>query len=196
MKADRVCVGGIDLDSKKSLRLLGSDENNLAQDNPIRPGELWELQYRPRERTVPPHVEDVVVSRGHRVDAVSDLKTAVLNLVKPWDCDLDQIFEGCLKVTDAGTAYLPADGRIPLCSTGYWTVTSTVRRSQFDDYGIHYWMPDGPSIRSVKYVGMEEDPIDVIPRQALIRFSLARWWAFPMGEGEQRCYLQLSGWCL
>jgi hypothetical protein len=47
-------------------------------------------------------------------------------------------------------------------------------------------------IRSAKYVGMDE-PIAVIPDSALVRFSLARWAAFPPGVDEQRCYLQLSG---
>jgi hypothetical protein len=39
-----------------------------------------------------------------------------------------------------------------------------------------------------------DDAIAVIPDGALIRFSLARWKAFPPGVNEERCYLQLSGW--
>jgi hypothetical protein len=41
-----------------------------------------------------------------------------------------------------------------------------------------------------------DDPIALVPKGALIRFSLARWKAFPPLVDEQRCYLQLSGWYL
>jgi len=68
-----------------------------------------------------------------------------------------------------------------------------LRQSKFEESGRSYWIPNGKLIRKVKYVGMN-DPIALIPAGVLIRFSLARWKEFPPGVGEQRRYLQLSGW--
>ena len=44
------------------------------------------------------------------------------------------------------------------------------------------------------YVGFA-DPIERIPKGALVRVSLARWWRpDDAPDMEERCYLQLSGW--
>jgi hypothetical protein len=188
-----VCVGGVTLDDGTGLRLLGSDGRNLPQDKPIYPGEIWDLTYNVSERIEPPHVEDVVVARGRPVGRVDDVKARLLSLVTPWEGAVESVFESSLTTTDHGHAYLAPSGPIPPCSTGFWVADHDVRLSQFEEHGLYYWFPEGRNIRSVKYVGMK-DPIDVIPEGSLIRFSLARWWGFPPGEGERRCYLQLSGW--
>jgi hypothetical protein len=193
MGGDRVCVGGLALDDGTSTRLLGSDGWNLPEDHPIRPGEIWDLTYRPRDRVEPPHVEDVIVSRGKPIDTVSDMQAQILTLIEPWTERVESIFEGCLTTTDSGGAYLPPTGRMPSCSTGFWLSDRDVRVSHFEDRGIRYWIPDAREIRGFKYVGMD-DPIDIIPSGSLIRFSLSRWGEFPPGVGERRCYLQLSGW--
>jgi hypothetical protein len=84
---------------------------------------------------------------------------------------------------------------LPSASTGFWIATAAIGVSRSDDRGDRYRFPEGSTIRSVKYVGMDE-AIAVIPNGALVRFSLARWAAFPPGVDEQRCYVQLSGWYL
>lgn len=96
MGGNRVCVGGIDVDARLGVRLLGKDEQNLQEDHRIRPGDIWEMACTPRSVVVPPHVEDVVVTSGRCVSTVTHMKDAILDLVEPWDCDLDEIFNGCL----------------------------------------------------------------------------------------------------
>ncbi len=190
MAADRVCVGGIELDTGRSLRLLGSDSENLHQDHPIRPGSIWDLTYEPRRPGLrPPHIEDVVVTHGRPIEDVANLKSAIVEVAEPWECELEQIFDGRLDTTPRGTPFVPNRPPLPAGSTGFWIAR---RSATLDgDWGNRYWFAGDGRIRSVKYVGMTW-PADTIPHGALIRFSLARWAEFPPGVGEQRCYLQLS----
>jgi hypothetical protein len=192
MSGDRVCVGGIELGTGRSLRLLGSDGNNLPEAHSIRPGTIWDIACEPLRRGVrPPHVEDVIVTRGHPVEDVPDMKAAILGSWQPWECPLEDIFDGPLDVTERGTAFLRDRPPLPSCSTGFWHAQ---RPATLDgDWGNRYWFAGGGAIRSVKYSGMSWPP-DTIPAGALIRFSLARWAEFPPGVGEKRCYLQVSGW--
>jgi hypothetical protein len=192
MHGDRVCVGGLALDDGRSLRLLGSDGRNLSEEHQIRPGQVWDLSYEPAERVVPPHVEDVVVASGRRIDTVSDLRATVIDMVTPWTGPVSAIFEGCLEIPERGTAYIGRESRLPSSSTGFWIASEDVQRSQFQDHGVRYGFPGSRSMGSVKFVGMN-DPEDRLPEGTLVRFSLSRWIAFPPGSGE-RCYLQLSGW--
>lgn len=159
MSGDRVCVGGIDLDSGRSLRLLGSDRRNLLETNPIRPREIWDLAYSPAPSVEPPHIEDVIVTRGHKVEDVADTRAAILQLVNPWQGTLESIFDGRLDTTDGGSAFIRRDPPLPSHSTGFWVATDDVPKSRFDDYGVKYWFPDGRAIRKVTYKGME-DPIE------------------------------------
>jgi hypothetical protein len=193
MGADRVCVGGLALEDGTNIRLLGSDGKNLPQSHPIRPNEVWDLTYSPCDHVTPPHVEDVIVSHGKRVETVGDMKARIMGLVDPWTGRVESIFDRCLITTDSGRGYLAPNGPMPSCSTGFWIANQDVRLSQFHDHGFSYRFPHGAEIRGVKYVGMD-DPADVIPAESLIRFSLARRKEFPPGVGEKRCYLQLSGW--
>ncbi len=188
MATDRVCVGGIELDTGQSLRLLGSDGRNLSEEHQIRPGAVWDLTYaNPPYGLEPPHVEDVIVSRGHKEQDVPDMKGAILQVWTPWECELDQIFDGHLDVTENGTAFLGPRSQLPAGSTGFWES----RTEATIDSWQRYWFDGGQRIQRVRYKGMTA-PIQTIPKGALIRFSLARWAEFPPGVGEQRCYLQLS----
>ena len=192
MGADRVCVGGIDVATGTSLRLLGSDGWNLPEGHPIRPGEIWDLEYASRPVVEPPHIEDVIVSRGRRLDLVERMRPAILDLVEPWRGSVRDIFDGRLVATDGGSGYITREPPLPTRSTGFWVATAKLPRRRFDD-ATRYALPGGGPIRSVKYVGMP-DPVESIPRGALVRFSLARWAEFPPGVEDERCYLQLSGW--
>ena len=194
MGASRVCVGAIEMDTHRSLRLLGSDGWNLHEDHPVRPGEIWDLAYRPHKDTEPPHVEDVIVSHGKRVEVVEQMKPAILRLVEPWRGGADATFGGRLVATDGGSGYITREPPLPRQSTGFWVATADLKRKTFDG-ATRYTVPGNGRIRSVKYVGME-DSIESIPRGAIVRFSLARWAEFPPGVDEERCYLQLSGWYL
>ncbi len=192
--AERVCVGGIDVDTGAGVRLLGHDGQYLLATHQIRPREVWSLTCSPNENIEPPHVEDLIVTRGSRMDVVADMRAAIMKLIAPWTGDLDRIFDGTLETTSSGRAFVREGARLPQQSTGFWVVSQPVRKSKFEERGTSYWFPEGRHIRAVKYVGME-DPAEEIPDGALVRFSLAKWKAFPQ-DAERRCYLQVSGWFL
>jgi hypothetical protein len=194
MSAGRVCVGGIELDAGRSLRLMGSDGKNLQETHPIRPGEIWDLTYTRKANLRPPHVEDVVVTSGKPVELVDDPAALIRTLVQTWRCQLGEIFDGRLEATSNGSAFIRDVVPLPAMSTGFWESTRNVRRT-FRDGSTRYFFPDEPRIRNIPYRGMDE-PIAKIPAGSLIRFSLARWKELPPGVGEERCYLQLSGWYL
>jgi hypothetical protein len=190
MAGDRVCVGGIEVDTGRSVRLLGSDGHNLSEEHPIRPREIWEVAHEELRRGLEaPHVEDIVVHRGHKDRDVKDMRASILAIWKPWDCPLDEIFDGRLSVTDGGTAFIAEGAPLPTCSTGFCVSRQEATIDSYD----RYWFDGGRQIKRVKYKGMTDTP-RTIPAGALIRFSLARWAEFPPGVGELRCYLQLSAW--
>jgi len=192
MRGDRVCVGGIEVETVRSVRLLGSDGWNLHEDHPIRPGEIWDLTYEDHPDPTPPHVEDVIVSHGSRATAVGDMHAELVRLINPWRGPLESIFDGRLQTTAEGKAYVGPQPPLPAGSLGFWVSDCplTVSRNPAVQ-GRRYWFPEGWPITSVAYVGMEPQ-LDVIPAGSLVRFSLARWAAFPHGA-EERCYLQVSG---
>jgi hypothetical protein len=189
MPGDRVCVGAIEFDTGRSLRLKRPDGSNAFETHPIRPGTIWDLSYEPDPSVTPPHIEDVIVRGGYLVEDVADMRTTILDRWQPWDCDLDDIFEGQLHVTEHGTAFLRHGPRIPQCSTGFWL---SRQPAMVDPWGNYRFGGEG-RIRRVTYKGMTP-AAQTIPVGALVRFSLARWKRFPPGVDEERCYLQLSGW--
>src|SRR5436190_14762237 len=105
MSGDRVCVGGIGLETGRSLRLLRSDGRNLHENREIRPGEVWDLTYRDHPSRKPPHVEDVIVSHGTPLRIVTDIHAELLTLVEPWRGPLESIFDGRLRTNANGRAY-------------------------------------------------------------------------------------------
>ncbi len=190
LQPDRVCVGAIELDTGRSLRLKRMvDGGNALESHPMRPGSIWDLSYQPDQSVTQPHVEDVLVSGGHHVEDVPDMRSAILSVWEPWDCPLDDIFEGTLDVTEAGSAFVPTGTRVPSGSTGFWI---SRQGATIDSYE-RYWFEGGQRIQRTRWKGMTA-ATRTIPRGALIRFSLARWAEFPPGVGELRCYLQLSAW--
>lgn len=101
--------------------------------------------------------------------------------------DLHNAFEGYLNLQ--GSKNLVNSQRIPSFSTQFWILdVDLVHLMRFEK---HYYLYNG--IR-LKYVGFKE-PVDNIPAGTIIRLSLANWWDGD-GSGEDRCYLQLSGWYL
>ena len=152
MAGDRVCVGAIELDTGRSLRLKRPDGTNAFEAHPIRPGTIWDLSYQSAASVTPPHIEDVIVSGGHWLEDVVDMKTAILDRWQPWDGDLDEIFDGQLEVTEGGSAFLRAAPNLPQYSTGFWLST---RQATIDAWG-RYWFEGGLRIKRVKYKGVTQ----------------------------------------
>lgn len=192
MGGDRVCVGGLEITSGRSVRLMGRDGWYLHEDHPIRPGEIWDLTYENHPHPTPPHVEDVIVSHGSRVSAVRDIHAEILAIVDPWRGPVGSIFDGRLQTTAHGKAYVGPHPPLPAGSVGFWVSDCPLTMSRNPAVqGRRYWFPEGGAVTSVAYVGMEPQR-EVILAGALVRFSLARWKAFPEGA-EKRCSLQVSG---
>lgn len=192
MRGDRVCVGGLEVETGRSVRLLGSDGWSLHEDHPIRPAEIWDLTYEDHPDPTPPHVEDVIVRHGSRLAGVGDMQAELLKLVDPWRGPVESIFDGRLQTNAHGRAYVGPQPPLPSGGVGFWVSESPLARSKHPAaQGRRYWFREGGPVTSVAYVGMEPQ-VAVIPPGGLVRFSLARWAAFPPGA-EERCTLQISG---
>jgi hypothetical protein len=102
------------------------------------------------------------------------------------------LFGGLLTFRN-GKAYISQEKGIPNGSTGFWIPDKPLVRSHLNNkVNYCYEQHDKPCF--IPFVGFAE-AIERISAGALVRVSLARWFA-PAKTGEERCYLQLSGWYL
>lgn len=140
-----VCVGGIDLDNKSSVRLLNSTGYHESIDEcPHNIRDIWEIQYYPKPRPLP-HSEDICVLSGNKVETLrQDL--SVLDILKQLDStvyngNICDTFEGKLQCTNSGTFYISEDS-VPNNSTCFWICDKEILR---DDYRnkIRYSYNDG-----------------------------------------------------
>lgn len=211
-----VCVGGIDLNSFELIRLHNERGGNLTIDTPYQIGEVWEmnieLPWNPRVR---PHVEDrmtIPLSLYGCIDMKdisSFLKGNIVNVkIAPNGSNgtrlcficcgenikskivkgtLSTTFEGKLKFR--GKASYIGKEDISNFSTQFWIADKPLYHKV--SFEKHYYVYDNTYIRFVGF----QDMVEVIPAGTIIRLSLANWWDGD-GSGEERCYLQLSGWYL
>lgn len=85
--------------------------------------------------------------------------------------------------------------QVPNHSTCFWICDQDiVRKNHQGKIKFHYKDDNHIWGYNISYVGLEDDPVDIIPQGSLIRLSLAHWWS--PGDTEERCYLQLSGYFL
>jgi hypothetical protein len=191
MNHGRVCVGGHDIDSGfRSIRLLTRSGMNMPEDKPLAIGDVWELTYSDHEDPDPPHVEDVLISEGSKVDYMNatELQHLAAHVV-PWRGDPTVIFDGTVESTPSGRAYVPEGGPLPSASTGYWEPdASIVKRIAFEKVKFTYWgssMPD-----EFTWAGVADPPRE-IAAGTLVRVSLARWFSPPSAPAGY--YVQISG---
>jgi hypothetical protein len=192
MNKGRVCVGGHDLDRDfRSLRLLTKGGMNLKEDDGIAVGQIWDLDYDDHAETDPPHIEDVLVKDGEHTEdlSASQLRALILENETPWKGAPDALFDGTVAATANGRVYLPDDGPLPNCSTGYWIPgDDLIKRMSFDRAKFVY--AGGGALNEFTWAGMEEPP----PRIAsgrLTRVSLARWYS--PSSAPSGYYTQISG---
>jgi hypothetical protein len=191
MRQGRICVGAHDLDSFRSLRLFRNDGTYLGEDALLEIGEIWELEYTDRPGATPPHLEDVLVEAGSatRRGREQDLGHLVLARDTVWRA-VPALFDGRLRFTSAGSAYVPAEGPFPTRSTGYWLIDGPLTRFTFGEKIKYRWDGEG-DLRRMPYVGVAES-VALIPPGTLVRLSLSRPNA-PPGQ-PNGCWLQLSAW--
>lgn len=187
-----VCVGGIDENTGDLIRLHNDRGGNLPSDAPYQIGDRWQMNVQPAWNARPfPHIEDRQTTPIIKIENIG--VDGVIQFIRTHNMgarlatgDIRNTFQG--KLILEGTKNYISRNAIPQFSTQFWiSDRDLVHRIQ---YGKHFYFYN--NIR-LKYVGFQEC-LDIIPRGTIIRLSLANWW--DDGSGEDRCYLQLSGWYL
>jgi hypothetical protein len=191
MREGRICVGAHNLDDFRSLRLFRHDGSYLDEDANLDVGDVWELEYVERSGAVAPHLEDVLVqARGaHRVGREESVAALVIERDVVWH-SVDELFEGRLNFTAAGSGYVPVEGPLPSRSTGYWQPAHELMLYRVNGSARYRWTGEG-ALRSLRYVGLAA-PESTIPGRSLLRLSLSH--AFAPPNGPNGYWLQLSGW--
>ena len=192
MSNETYCVGGIQLDNLRSLRLVPTAQHSHPKDTPLDVGQVWDfsLQEMSAEEITAPHVEDIRVIRGSKLRTMSldQVKSFVLDnigapIVQPKD-----LFYGRLQFKQSEKKRITPDGGIPLKSTGFWRLNGDLIL-QVVDKKARYICIDHSRRRTnidLPFVG-DQALAEIIPAETLLRLSLSRWF----NEGF---WLQLSGW--
>lgn len=199
-----VCVGGVDVDNRRSVRLLDARGRHETADScPYTIWDIWDIDYYLNQRRPNPHTEDVNVARRIKIDRVDAPNMSVnrfaelmLNSNIPtFRGSLFSVFDGMLRRTDNDKLYISHED-VPTYSTCFWINDKRLLGYKNDRGRWQYRYTDMSNRYgyTISYVG-SADPLDTIEPGSLIRLSLAHWWKPEDSDDEERCYLQLSG-CL
>jgi hypothetical protein len=197
--SSQACIGGLTLNTNRSVRLLTSNGSNQSQFTPFDIGQIWDLRFRQSPHIRAPHVEDVLVTKQRFVARQLNLREALMRRVKPWQGGPQDLFDGLLSFSGM-RAYISETKALPNCSTGFWLPSRSLELYQEGRkayYQIDYQLAGQihTNVLRIPYVGFAEELIQEIPANTLVRVSLARWFQ-PSSVSEERCYLQFSGWYL
>ena len=197
------CIGGLTFDGR-SVRLVAQDaESNEHFNMEYEVGDVWEVQWRPDEAIIPPHVENVIVTGKRRLPTIDDVATFAEEQMPPQEGGVEVLYEGLTRATKAGALYVAEESGVPSFSTMFWRPERPLQR-ETNGKRIRYRYPTEDGGRTLTFVGFQE-PVEEIPAGTLLRVSLAHWWRPeearpPFQEArartEFRCYVQLSGWFL
>ena len=90
----RICIGGYDVGTNRSLRLSAPGSNSQPADSPLQIGQVWEMRYTMRN-SAPPFVEDAdaVALRYVRDDSVEAFVDHALVIA---DGDTGSLYNGML----------------------------------------------------------------------------------------------------
>lgn len=190
---DRLCVGGLELDDGRSLRLLTHRGNNQPLSAKYSVGDVWELRFKnlPADKLKPPHTEDVRVIRhlfGYKMP-MSDLIDTIAQYIDVPTVQPHELFGGLLQITQTKRARILRSGELPQSSTGFWRLNQDLLLSEImRDGKMRKYYRASQSAFEVRYVGAETSR-DILPAKSLLRFSMSRWFGANPGY-----WLQLSGW--
>ena len=199
-----VCVGGVDVDAYRSVRLLTANGGHeMAETCPYEIWDIWDIDYYLSQRRPNPHTEDANVTRREMIDKVDAPNMSVNRFASVLESSniplfrgsLFTVFDGKLKLTDMDKLYISKDD-VPAYSTCFW-INDKRLLGYYDSRGRWKYRYNNMTNMygyTISFVGTEE-PLDTIEAGALIRLSLAHWWKPEDSDDEERCYLQLSG-CL
>jgi hypothetical protein len=177
------CISGIEIATRRPLRLLPPGSNHQPADSPLKIGEVWEANYRMR-RTPAPFVEDADATLGRRLRILSVAEYVAANIPVVAG-STEVIYDGLLQ-WNPHKGYLEPENPTQY-STQFWRPVSNLKLYTDDGKSI-FWEPD--TKRRIPWVGVAEPP-GLIGRGALVRLSLSR--AFAGNLDHDVCWLQLSG---
>ncbi|MBU2996352.1 hypothetical protein KO500_07895 [Cellulophaga baltica] len=195
-----VCVGGLVLENNSYIRLLnrGGARNPKGwyqfSDTDLNIGDVWDIDFKASPYIQKPHVEDVFIEVNKKIRIVPDLADFINRCgVKIYEGHIENLFEGKLKWQKNDKGYISENEQeLPNSSVGFWKSDTDLILEGDRYFYNHKLLGVIPKQKSLKYVGMENPP-KIIPKETLIRISLAKW--LKVNEDiEERCYLQLSGW--
>jgi ATP-dependent DNA helicase RecQ len=189
------CIGGITFGGK-SVRLIAHDAQFNEQFNQeYEVGDVWNVAYTADPAIVPPHVENIIVHSKKKLPPIENIEAFIENQMPPECGGVDCLFEGLAQATRAGAQYIAERTGVPSFSTMFWRPDRPLELCD-DGKRIRYLYPTNNGGRTVTFVGFQE-PLVAIPAGTLLRISLAHWWCpEERPDGEDRCYVQLSGWYL
>ncbi|MGZ8183605.1 MAG: dual OB domain-containing protein [Methylobacter sp.] len=192
MKPGNVCVGGFDIDSKQSVRLLTSTGSNQPDTCSYQVGQIWDVEYLPKNTVIPPHVEDVMVQNSMVRSNLTgtNLQNFILQNCNVHDGSIGDLFGGALHTPTGHAAYIDSQN-VPNHSVCFWRTDSDLHHFRSFDKDKYNYIRF-PLDASFSYAGTVP-VINVVPAGTIVRMSLARWW-MPPEAVSQACYLQLSGW--
>lgn len=191
-----VCVGGIVEDTGELIRLHNERGGNLASDAPYEVGDRWQLLVEEAwNRRDEPHVEDRATTPIARLGKVGN--AGIIDYLTSHDLGnrfthgrLRDTFEGCLQSENC--KYFIGMDKVSSFSTQFWfTDSELVLKSDPQSGKIYY--SDG--VYKIPHVGFQ-DCVGRIPKDTVIRLSLANPTDWEGRYNPKRCYLQLSGWYL
>lgn len=191
--ANGVCVGAIDEANGELIRVHNERGGNLTSDAPFQVGDRWQMNVERAWNARPfPHTEDKQTSSYHKIENIGI--EGIKNYIRTHSFgprmtngSLAKTFEGKLHL-GGGNNYINRDN-IPCFSTQFWISDQDLVHviNNYNNKETHYYLYG--DIR-IKFVGFQEHVARIVTG-TIIRLSLANWWK---GQGEERCYLQLSGW--
>ncbi len=194
----QLCLGGILLESLRSVRLLPSKGIGHPLDKPIFLGEVWDIELKevPAAEITVPHTEDVRAIRGRRLGrhTGSNLLDILNDCISAQTIHPTELFDSHIRFTKNARGYVSPEDGLPQYSTGFWRFRSPLLNDTVDNDTRFWVVDDGATmLLDVKYVGLEAEVPGILAPGTLLRFSLAHPFA---DDANKRCYLQLSGWFL
>ena len=188
------CIGGLLLESNRSVRLIPEGRNNNPQDTDYGVGQIWDIVFHESDHIEPPHTEDIIVTRGAFIANQPNVRDLLIHQVNPYRGAPEGLYGGMVGFTGNGSAYIASRLGIPGQSTCFWIPDRQLDRRISGRTTYYYYVyPDGREVR-FPFVGFQES-VPVLNARTLIRLSLARWWTPDDNpDFESRCYVQLSGW--
>ena len=187
------CVGALEISTRKNIRLLNDGGDNQPPNTDFQVGQIWDIEYTVRGNLIPPHNEDVIISKKKYLRTQNNLNTFLKNNANVWSGDPTSIFENKVHFGIGKSGYVTNQVGVPSQSVGFWLPDKDLEFTILDDQKHFFYFGEYNDLCAFPYVGYAPI-IDKIKMETLIRVSLARWWKPNPTIPETRCYCQLSGW--